>query len=77
MKNLETVQEILREVLLDDELVVEPETTAEDVEGWDSLAHVTIILKVEQAFGIRFRISDVAELQNVGELLQLIESTKG
>lgn len=74
VEHLETVQDILREVLLDDEIVITPETTAEDVEGWDSLAHVTIILKVEQAHGLRFKISDVAELANVGELLDLIKS---
>lgn len=66
------VQEILREVLDDDEIVLSRETSAADVEGWDSLAHVSLITKVESRFGVRFRVSEVAELRNVGELLDLI-----
>lgn len=69
---LQIVQEILREVLDDDEIVLSPETSAADVEGWDSLAHVSLITKVESRFGVRFRVSEVAELRNVGELLDLI-----
>lgn len=73
MKHLPKIQEILREVLLDPDLEVTAETSAEEVDQWDSLAHVTILVKVEKAFGIRFKVSKVAELKNVGELCELIE----
>lgn len=73
---LATVQEVLRDVFDDDELEITGATTAADVEGWDSLAHVTVIHKIEQAFELRFRVSDVAELANVGELIALIEREK-
>ena len=73
MNPLATIQEILRDVFLDDELEITNETTAGEVDGWDSLSHVTVILKTEQAFGVRFRLSEVAELENVGQLVALVE----
>lgn len=72
-QTLQTVQEIFREVLDDDELELQPSTTATDVDGWDSLVHVTLMMKVEKAFGLRFRASEISDLKNVGELVALIE----
>jgi acyl carrier protein len=74
---LDAIQEIIRGVLDDDDIVISAQTTARDVDGWDSLAHVMIMTRVEQHFGIRFRVSDVAELRNVGELVALVEKAKG
>ncbi len=66
------LNEIFREVFEDDELQITRETTAQDVEGWDSLMHVTLIVNVERAFGVRFSSAEVAGLKNVGELEDLI-----
>jgi acyl carrier protein len=66
--------EVFREVFDNDELVISPKTTAKDVEGWDSLMHVTLIVNVEKVFGVRFSSAEVAGLKNVGELVALIES---
>ena len=52
------------------------ETGAADVEGWDSLTHVTLVLTIEKAFAIRFKSSQVASLKNVGELADLIDSLR-
>jgi acyl carrier protein len=49
-------------------------TTAGDVPGWDSLAHVKIILGVEKAFKIRIRTTEMAKLDNVGALVELVQS---
>ncbi len=68
------LNEIFREVFDDDELLVTRQTTAQDVEGWDSLMHVTLIVTVEKAFGIRFGSAEIASLQNVGQLADLIAS---
>jgi acyl carrier protein len=68
---------VFQDVFDDDELSVSPETTAQDVEGWDSLMHVTLMVNVERAFGIRFTSSEVAALKNVGELVDLIERRAG
>ena len=69
--------EVFQEVLDMDDLVLTRETTANQVDGWDSLAHVRIVIGIEQAFGIRFETAEVAGLGNVGDLFTLIESKLG
>lgn len=70
------LREVFRNVFHDDEIDISPVTTAEDVEGWDSLMHVTLIVAVEKSFGVRFLSGQVAGLKNVGELVALIEKLK-
>jgi acyl carrier protein len=70
---LERVNEVFRDVFDDEELRVSPATTAKDVDGWDSLMHVTLMVKVEKAFGIRFTSFEVAGMKNVGDLVSAIE----
>ena len=77
MSVLDQVQNIFQDVFDDDELVVTTETTAADVEEWDSLMHVTLILEIESTFQVRFSSGDVANLQSVGDLCALIERTQG
>lgn len=72
--HLSDLNEVFRDVFDNEELQVERETTARDVDHWDSLMHVKLILAVERAFKVRFSSSEVASLKNVGELLDLIES---
>jgi acyl carrier protein len=66
---LDRLNGIVGDVLAIDHLSLEPTTTARDVEGWDSLTHVQIIVAVERAFNIRFRTGEMAGLANVGELV--------
>jgi acyl carrier protein len=56
----------------DETLVARPEMTAHEVDRWDSLSHMDMILIVEEAFGIRFRTRELADLMNVGDLVRLI-----
>jgi acyl carrier protein len=63
--------------VFDDELEIARETTAKDVEGWDSLMHVTLLINVEKVFGVRFSSSEVASLRKVGDLADLIEAKQG
>jgi len=65
---------VFRDVFEDDELKISAATKSADVEGWDSLRHVSLMLNVEQAFGVKFTSSQVASLKNVGELIELVES---
>jgi acyl carrier protein len=51
-----------------------PETTAADVDGWDSVVHVMLVLASERKFGIRFESSEIANAANVGEFVSLVES---
>ena len=65
---------LLRDVFDDDTLVATPDLTAAQVEGWDSFAHLRLILTVERAFGVQFPASQISSLANVGELAELIAS---
>ena len=69
--------EIFRHVFDDEDLVISRATRSTDVPGWDSLRHVTLVLHVERAFGIRFSSSEVAMLENAGELQDLVELKRG
>ncbi|MCR4851332.1 MAG: acyl carrier protein [Lachnospiraceae bacterium] len=70
---LEQVTQILRDEFEDDELEVTEETTAADVEDWDSLAHISLIHEVEQNFDIKFTLGEIQDFQNVGEMIDSIE----
>jgi len=70
---LKRVEEIFREELEQDELVLTDETTAEDVEGWDSLSHVQLVAAMEEAFGIEFKSREILSWDNVGDLIDSIE----
>jgi acyl carrier protein len=74
---MEKINEVFRSVFDDDELTVGRETTAPDVEGWDSVMHVTLLINIEKAFGMRFSSSAVASLKSVGELADLIDARQG
>ena len=71
---LKQLNEVFLDVFDDDELTVNQETTAHDVQGWDSLMHVTLMLSVEKALGVKFTSAEVASLKNVGELVDLIDA---
>jgi acyl carrier protein len=63
---------VFRDVFDDEHLSIKPETSAVDIEGWDSLTHVTLILQVERTFGVRFTSSEVAALRSAGDLEALV-----
>lgn len=65
---------VFRKVLDNPEITLTPDTTADDIEGWDSLNHVLIVVEVERRFGIKFQAAEMEELKNVGELAELIEA---
>jgi acyl carrier protein len=69
----EALNEIFRRLFKDPNLTVRPETRAEDVRGWDSLAHVRLILACEKRCGVRFKTSEISEFQNVGDLVRLVQ----
>lgn len=66
------VAEILREEFENAELEVTFETTAADVQEWDSLAHLSIIFEIEAQFGIKFTMGEIQESKNVGELIDAL-----
>ena len=64
---------IFRELFDDDSIVLTDSMTAADVEGWDSLIHITLMDAVEEEFEIRFDMKTVVKMKNVGELADAIE----
>lgn len=68
----EVLGDIFREFFDDDSLILRPDTTARDVDGWDSMAHVRLLLTIERKFHIKFSASDIGALQTVGDLVRLI-----
>lgn len=76
MSTLAQLQEVFRNVFDDDELVIALETTAQDIEAWDSVQHVTLMMEVEDAFKVRLSTSEMAYLKNVGDLVELIDRKK-
>ena len=69
----EKLTEVFRAVFGDDEITLSDETTAADIEGWDSLMHITLISAVENTFDFRFAMKDVIGMKNVGEMVDVIE----
>ncbi|MGH9389718.1 MAG: acyl carrier protein [Vicinamibacteria bacterium] len=69
--------ESFRDVFEDDEIEIGPETTASDIEDWDSLTHIQLVVAIESAFGVRFNTGEVAGLANVGEMVELIRRKTG
>ena len=63
------VTEIIRDVFEDESIAVSETTTAADVQGWDSLTHLSLINELEMAFDVRFLLSEVQGSKNVGELV--------
>jgi acyl carrier protein len=71
---LPEVQEILRSVFDEPDLVITRESNASTVDGWDSLAHISLVVAIERKFKIKFALGELEDLKNVGDLLDLMET---
>ena len=69
---LEQIQVIFRDVLDDEEIVLTEASTAEDVEGWDSLTHIQLIVAIEKHYKIKFSSREILSWKNVGELVDCL-----
>lgn len=67
---------VFQDVFDDDSLEVTPGLSAKDVDGWDSLTHIRLLLSVEKKFNVKFTTSEIGRLENVGDLVTLIEAKK-
>ncbi len=68
----ERLNEVFQNVFDDDDITVDRETTADDIEDWDSLEHIRLIGAVEREFGIKFTMKEVSTMKNVGEMMDII-----
>jgi acyl carrier protein len=73
MSTMEILNEIFRQVFDDDAIVVTRESTANDIEEWDSLTHMNLVVAVEAKFKIRFALGELQTLKNVGDMFDLVE----
>ena len=70
----ERLNNIFRDIFDDESIVVTAETTANDIEAWDSLEHINLIVAVEKEFGIKFSMKEVVSMKNVGDMVDIIIS---
>lgn len=68
----EKLNEVFQDVFDDDSITVNAETTADDIEDWDSLEHINLVSAVEKEFGIKFTMAQVVGMKNVGEMVDVI-----
>ena len=73
----DAVQNIFRDNFDDDSLVLTRETTADDIEDWDSLEQINLLTAIEKEFSIKFKLADVRGLKDVGDLLDLVKRMVG
>ena len=64
---------IFQEMFDEDSIELTPKLSADDVDGWDSLTHIRLILTIEKAFKVKFSTSEIGKLENVGDLVALIQ----
>ncbi len=66
------LNEVFRDVFGDSSISVNPSTTSDDIEDWDSIEHINLIAAVEDEFGMRFKMREVSGMKNVGEMMNII-----
>ena len=68
----ERLNEVFRDVFDEEDITVDEGTTAEDIDGWDSLEHINLVVEIENQFGMKFTMGEVHEMKNVGEMVDII-----
>jgi len=69
---LKGVQDVFIDVLEDDNIVLNYNTTADDIMGWDSLNHVVIIVEIEKKFNLKFKLEEIQSFKNIGEICDMV-----
>jgi acyl carrier protein len=66
--------EIIQDLFDDDSIIATPALSANDVDGWDSLTHIRLMLTVEKAFKVKFSTSEIGKMETVGDLVTVIKA---
>lgn len=75
-KALITIQEILIDILDTEDVFIEENSSAEDFDGWDSLAHINIVTQVEEEFEVKFTLDEIGEFSSVKKIIDAIAAKK-
>ena len=70
----ERLNNVFRDIFDDETIEVNANTTSNDIEDWDSLEHINLIVAIEQEFGMKFNMNEVTTMKNVGEMVEIIKS---
>lgn len=68
---------VFRTVFNDESMVLDDATNAADIDGWDSIAHVSLIFSIEEEFGIQFSMRQLEAFQNVGDIREAVTAKTG
>ena len=68
----ERLNGVFRDIFDDEDITVNDTTSAEDIEDWDSLEHINLVVAIEKEFNIKFNMSEVNKFNNVGEMVDVI-----
>lgn len=68
----EKLNEVFQDVFDDDEISVTETTSSDDIEDWDSLNHINLVVAVEKEFGVKFSMGETQKMKNVGEMVDII-----
>ena len=68
----ENIQEIFRDIFDDEFLTIESSTNSDDIEDWDSLNHINLVVAIENEFSIKFGFDELSDLKDVGAMVNLI-----
>lgn len=77
MEIKERLQEIFRDVFDEEDLEIKEDMSAKDIEDWDSLAQINLIVAIEKEFGVKFNLEEISQLKNIGEMLKQIKTKSG
>ena len=77
MSVFEKVEKIFQQVFDDENLKIKREFSSKDIEDWDSLAQINLIVAMEKEFNLKFNISEISSLENIGDMIDLIERKIG
>ena len=72
MEIKDELQELFRDILDIDDLILVDTTSANDIDEWDSLAHINLVVAIEREFKVRFALGELLDLKTIGDMVQLI-----
>lgn len=71
------LNKVFQDVFDDETITIKAETTANDIEDWDSLEHINLMVAIEKEFGFKFNMNEVTSMKNVGEMVSIIQERVG